>query len=72
MQTEDFFSVYGAGYVQQRQEGMRIFSRGMPRQVRLAAVGISVSLLLATALTGAAQHVIGTALAGATYASGQK
>jgi hypothetical protein len=41
MQNEEFFSIYGSGYGQQRREGLELFWRAIPHHIRLADAAAS-------------------------------
>ena len=70
MQTENYFSVYGSGYTEQRQAGYKLFREAMPSRSHFVAVGAALFIAV-TALSSFAYNVMTTAHAGAQFAAKQ-
>jgi hypothetical protein len=67
MKQEDHFSIYGAGYAEQRRAGFRTFRNSIPQRPRVIGASVAASLILVGALTMLAHSVMSTAKAGTEF-----
>ena len=68
MKTEQYFSVYGSGYSEERYEGFQLFRKSIPKRAVVVAWGVGLSALLVGVLIGVAHSVMTNAHAGAEFA----